>query len=1086
MNKQIIKRCVWRKLLLSVCACVCTLSLFAQQKTVTGVITDENGQPMPGATVQIKGGMQGVVSDANGRYAITVSGPTVLVFSFVGYAAQEVVVDGQTAVNIKLREQAMDIEEVVVIGYGTKKKLNLTGAVETVEVKALETRQAPTVSQLLQGLSPAMTLSISGTGGFQPGASMEIDVRGIGSINGGAPYVIVDGMPGDLNGLNPSDVESISVMKDAASSAIYGGKAAYGVIIVTTKKGSKSNKINVTLNTNYIVAMPQNMPSMLDSYTYSRMLNEAGVNGGGPPFSNDHIERMILFQNEDWDALKNTMNWPDGATVFGAYPDIGEIWNGDKDYANNDWFKIWLKDRTFNQKHDLSISGGTEKASYYFSLGYYDQNGMAAFTPDDFTRLNLTGTMQAALTDWMDFSWSTRVNNSARITNFSGTDIYSLNISRSYPFRAVYDGYGNYKHTVNQVRNQGTNNSKTIDTWHHFKLEIRPLKNWRINADFGYNYFTRKHEMPVYLLYNYTVSGNEPVPMAGSTSQVNKSQSDNRYWTSNVYTTYDLKVARLHTLSVMLGSQYEKRLNNQLIGRKADMIYAGVPSLQTATGTQIAEEVLSNEATLGFFSRIMYDYDQKYLFESNMRYDGSYMFRRGNKWGFFPSFSAGWNVHRESFWEAAAPYVNTLKIRASWGQLGNQRAGANLAPYTDLERIPISGGRVSWLFGGNSIYGYSSTPGLVNKRLTWETATTTDLGMDLTFLKSRLSLMMDIYDRTTTNMVGPTEAMPGVLGASPPNSNNATLQTKGFELSVKWQDRLNNGLSYFVQATLSNNKSKVTKYNNPTGTLSTYYEGREIGEIWGYTVHDLFRTQAEVDDYLGNTDLSFIASQWNPGDVRYEDTKIDGRVDNGDNTVDNHGDLSIIGNSEPRYQYGLYFGLSFKGIDFSALFNGVAKRNLYFTSGAMYWGFAATWWDACLIEDHLDYFRDRPGDRYAGLYEGEANINAGAFFPRPYLNATQDNKNRNHANTRYLQDASYLRLQNVQLGYTFPVSLTGKIKIQSIRLYLSGENLLTFSKLPKGVDPVAPLGANRDSYSGLGRFTYGADRMFSFGLTITY
>lgn len=363
--------------------------------------------------------------------------------------------------------------------------------------------------------------------------------------------------------------------------------------------------------------------------------------------------------------------------------------------------------------------------------------------------------------------------------------------------------------------------------------------------------------------------------------------------------------------------------------------------------------------------------------------------------------------------------------------------------------------------------------------------------MDLSFLNNRLSATVDWFERRTIDMVGPSQAMPGVLGTSVPKENNSTLRTRGWEISLNWKHALENGLSYNLGISLYDYKSVVTKYFNPTGTLSTWYEGAEVGDIWGYTVNDLFRSQEDLDSYLSKVDMTHIAANWNTGDLKYEDINHDGKVNNGTNTIGNHGDLSVIGNDQPHYQYTINGGVSYKGFDFSMLWRGVAKKDMYFYRGSnIYWGFMGGWWESCLTPEHLDYFRDQPGSKYSGLYEGDANINTDAYWPRPYLNNTEEAKNKNHANTRYLQNAAYLRLQNVQLGYSFPRSITSKMHLEKLRIYFSGENLLTFSKLPSGIDPVAPVGFPTGGEffgtAGSGRLTYGADRIYSIGLTVTY
>ncbi|MDR0698975.1 MAG: SusC/RagA family TonB-linked outer membrane protein, partial [Tannerella sp.] len=943
-------------------------------------------------------------------------------------------------------------------------------------------RPSGNVSQSIRGLSPGMNFSLNSEG-FQPGADMSITVRGVGSLNGGSPYVLIDGFPGDMNLLNPDDIASISILKDAAASAIYGARAPYGVILITTKNGKKNEKFKATYSGQMMINSAQKLPTPLDSWTYTRVQNEAGRNMGGTPFSEDVIDRIIAFQNQDWNLLRQLIpNYPAEADITsGAYPN-GNTWDSAQNgFANNNWWDIYYGN-SVNQKHDISLQGGGERASFYFSGGFLDQNGIVNYGPDNFRRINLLGKVNIAIADWWDFSYETRFSQKNRErSSYWNNGGYGSMLTYTtrwvYPFSPLYDGWGNYAHaSMIPYLLSGTERVKNLDHWNNFKTVIRPLKGWSINADFAYNAQSHNNSNTHLSAWEYHVD-NTPFAL-GETKPTNlaKTKYDNYYWNTNIFTTYEFDINREHHFSAMAGMQFEKGTSDQIWGYKTDLIVEDVPSFQTATGTAQLSESLGHNATQGYFGRINYNFREKYLLEANIRYDGTYVFREGKRWGLFPSASVGWNLHKESFWTAVEPYINTLKIKASWGQLGNQKVN----PYTDLELIPIQTGKLGWIFspGGSRRIGYTSAPGIVNRNLTWETSTTRNLGLETSFLENRLSANIDLFERVTTDMIGPSEARPGVLGASVPNTNNATLRTRGWEVSLSWRHSINRELSYFLNLNLSDYTSVVTRYNNPTGTLSTWYEGREVGEIWGYTVNDLFRTQAELDAYLATTDLSFLGSTWRTGDVKYENINGDDKVNNGTNTVSDHGDLSIIGNDQPHYITGLTLGLNYRGFDFSTLWTGVLKRNTWFGSnGNLYWGFNASWWEGNLQTRNLDYFRDEPGTKYYGLYEGDANINTDAWWPRPYLNGSQQNKNVNNANTRYLANSSYLRLSNIQLGYTLPRSLLQKLHLDRVRVFVSGENILTFSQLPAGIDPEIPNGATA---------TYGADRVFSFGITVSY
>lgn len=1069
----------------------------AQQKTVSGKITDDFGLPLPGVTIVIKGTIQGTVTNADGNYSLSnILEDATLVFSFVGMKTKEVLVGNQTSINVTLEVDAIGIEEVVAIGYGTQKKINLTGAVDVISNEKLASRQAPNVSQLLQGLAPSLNFSINNNYGFQPGAAMNITIRGMGSLNGGSPYILIDGVPGDINLLNPEDIESISVLKDAAASAIYGARAPYGVILVTTKTGDKNEKISVKFSSNLMINTPMPLPEMADSYTWARVLNEAGTNAGGRPISDATVDRMIAFQNEDWDYLKQSMpDWPEGATNFGAYPQ-GNVWNGaNLNYANTNWWDIYYGN-SVNHKENLSVSGGTEKASYYLSLGYIKQNSVIQFGTDFNERANVMGKFEFAISDWWDVIYEPRFSKNTRerpnMTQRESGDYDHMlrHMLRAYPWTPIYNGWGSPEEGGDYMSEShipsimsGTDRDEVNDYWNSFKTEIRLTKSLKINADFSHNNYSRILTQVDKTAYIQNVD--KTYSPFGTTvpSQYEQTHYQNNYWTTNIFATYNLNFKEIHNLLFMAGAQFERGNNVQMSGFKTDLIYQDVPSLRTATGSSILTQYLSHRATQGYFARFGYNYKDKYMFESNVRYDGSYVFSEGNRWGFFPSFSLGWNVNKESFWNVPEEIISSLKIRGSWGQLGNQ----NVPPYGDLALIPINTGKLNWIFnsGQTRPVGYTQAPGIVNRNLTWETATTTNLGVNIGLLNNRLQADFDLFERLTTDMLGPSEAKPGVLGTNVPNANNASLQTRGWELNLNWKQSITNDFSYFVNMNLGSYKSIVAKYFNPTGTLSTWYAGREVGEIWGYTVNDLYRTQEELDAHLAETDLSFIASSWRTGDVRYEDTNNDGKVNNGNNTLDNHGDMSIIGNSEPKLQFGLSSGFEYKDFDFSMLWSGIAKKDFYFTESAVfYWGIMRMWWDSNIdaSSDRLDYFRDTPGTKYYGLKEGEANINTDAFWPRPYLNSTQDRKNRSHANTRYLANAAFARLQNIQVGYSLPKSIVSRIKLQNVRLYFSGENLLTIDALPKGIDAAALRGFNALS----GAAAYGADRTYSFGISVTY
>ncbi|WP_339867372.1 TonB-dependent receptor [uncultured Algoriphagus sp.] len=1053
--------------------------------TITGKIVDAEGYPLPGATVTVQGTTRGTVTDGDGNYTISADEGATLQFSFIGYATQTVVIGNSNVINITMTEDAQSLSEVVIVGYGTQKATNLTGAIDVVDGKMIESRPSPSVSQLLQGTSPGLTFSV-GNNGFQPGANLGVQIRGMGSLNGGGqPYIVIDGIPGDMNRLNPDDIESISILKDAAASAIYGARAPYGVIVITTKSG-KNQDLRVSYSGNVSVATPQNLPSMVNSLTFAKAINEAGVAGAGGRFFRDEIvDNIIAYQAGDYEFLRSRPNFPQDATYFETTPNLNNQnqWGFNQfGNSNRDWFDEYYG-TGFIQKHDLTLSGGNDKTAYYFSAGLFGQNGVLNYGTDTFDRYNVMGKITTSITKNWDFTYQPRFSKQIReLPNMDRQGSYDLifhQIARTMPTNALYDGYGNImiQSKIPWVNDAGTDRTETTENWQNFSSDFRPIEGLTVHGDFAFRNVDQFYQSKELTVYDHLVD--QTVIPSGNTvpSNYRATHYSNIYWTTNIFTSYEFKAGEKNNFKVLAGTQFERTKLRNLSGYRTNILVQDVPSLNTSDGEIQMTEGLLTYSTQGYFGRFNYNFDEKYLFEANARYDGTSRFKEGNKWGFFPSFSVGWNLDKENFWESIQPVVNKFKVRGSWGELGNQ----NVDPYLDLLLIPLSGNAVNWIFeqGGSRPIGFAGTPSLVSNSLTWETARTLDIGADMSFLDNRLKVVFDYFERTTYDMIGPVQPAPGVLGSAVPQTNNATLRARGWESSINYGHTTNSGFTYNVGFNIYDSKAVVTKYSNPEGVLSTWYEGREQGEIWGYSADGLYQTQEEIDTYTSQVDLSDLTGlAWNTGDVKYLDTNGDGKVDNGSNTLDDSGDLHIIGNSTPHFQYGLNLSAAYKGFDFSLLVRGVARRDLWFGSGEnMFWGFR-TGNQSTLTDYHLDYFRDQVGDTYTGLVEGEANFNTDAYFPRPYINNGQNDKNR-ITSTRYLQSGAYMRIQNVQLGYSFPRPLLDKMKISNLRVYFSGENLFTFSSLPDGIDPVAVGG----SY-GVGK-TYGADRIFSFGLKIT-
>ena len=1034
-----------------------SVAVLQQQKgiTVSGNIKDDTGFPLIGVNVVIKGSNQGVITDVDGNFSMEdVPSSAILRFSYIGY--QPIEMKAQESIMLVMHEDNEKLEEVVVVGYGTQKKVNLTGAIEVVDGDRLKNRPSTNVSQVMQGTVSGVNFSY-GNSGSEPGAKLNLQIRGQGE-----PYVLIDGTVGDLNMIDPNDIENISVLKDAAASAIYGARAPYGVVIITTKSGKREEKIQVDFSANVAFTKPIRKPRMVDSYTFVRAMNEFHDNQGESRlFAEETIDRIIAYINNP--SLPETVPDATNSNQWATYL----LANG-----NNDWIDVHFGSGVRNQEN-VSIKGGGKDLAFYLSAGHAYEKGILNFGKDTYRRINFNAKLDLSLTKWWKLSSNTRVVQSTRENpNYDDEGDYDMmihQIFRTQPnqFLKSPNGYYSRLSRIPMIE-AGSDKTITRGILQRFATDITPLKNWTISADYSIDFPYTSFTSNNLTAYEDLVDGSLSAIPTTVPSYVNKYKSHTMYNSLNVYTSYKFDLKDKHHFTAMLGFQQESNSYDYLSGLKKELITPEVPSISTATGEMQTTDDLTHWSTQGYFARLNYDYMGKYLLEVNARYDGTSKFTKDHRWGIFPSFSLGWNISHEKFWEPVSPYVNTLKLRTSWGSLGNQ----NVDAYQDL---PLLGTEMNleWILNGKRP-AYTTAPNLINPVLTWESSKTVDVGADLGFFNNRLQITADYYQRLTFNRLGPAQALPAVLGADIPKENNSELRTRGWDLSFTWRDKVSNDFSYSVTAMLFDYKSVVTKYNNPTGILTTDYEGKTIGEIWGYETVGLIRTQEDADRINQSKSQNFINAQvWRTGDVMYRDLNNDGLINNGKNTVSDHGDLRIIGNNTPRYQFGITLSADYKGFDFMAFFQGTAKRDLWLT-GNMFWGFN-NWNQTTLFPHHLDYYRDAEESTYSGL-----GVNTDAYYPRPYSQSSLYKKNQ-QIQTRYLQNGAYLRLKNLQLGYSIPQTVLKKVGLQKSRIYCSAENVLTLTKLPVGFDPET---ANLGKY-GNGKSMFSL-AVLSFGLNVSF
>lgn len=1060
-------------------------SIVQQNETCTGVVNDAMG-PVIGASVVVKGTTNGVITDFDGNFTLTnVKKGDVIQISFIGYKTEEIVWDGKP-MNVTLIEDTQALEEVVVVGYGSQKRVNVTGAVATITADDINNRPVASAAGALQGADPSVNLNFS-SGTMD--SDYSINIRGVASVNGGSPLVLCDGMEVSLNQINPNDIESISVLKDASASAIYGAKASSGVILITTKSGKNSEgKVNISYNGRF--AWRNNTTStdfITTGYDHVNIVNKFYQTYQGKlmwGYTDDDLAMLEARKNDKtehpdrpWAVEKN------GKLYF---------------YSNFDWYDYFYKETRPEHEHNLSITGGNEKVNYFVSGRYLDQSGIFNIYNDKYKNYSFRGKLNAQLFPFMRLSSNVNFN----YTNYKYAGYYDEQMTihslqsnvnsavmpytpdgqvvqyvntmtgANSPLGASHAGFL----TANEARNSRGNKDFIISN----QLDIDITKDLVLTASYAYRYRNRtnnRRSMPFDYLDK---SGSVKTFTSGSiTDYYQEIHGNINRHSINVFGTYTHTWKDSHNFKAVAGMQYEDHRTTELNVKKNDLLSKDLSSMSVATGDAIVTEEISQYRTLGYFARANYDYMGKYLLEVSGRFDASSRFAAADRWGFFPSASLGWRMSQENFWEPLNDWWNDSKLRFSVGSLGNQQ----VANYAYFDKI-YTDNVMSYTFDGNNKANYSSVSAPISSNLTWETVTTYNWGLDLGFLNNRLTASMDYFIRETKDMLTHSLTLPSVYGASTPKENCADLRTNGWEVSLRWNDNFKlagHKFGYGVTATLGDYKSKITKFNNPDKLISDYYEGMTLGEIWGYQVDGLFATdeeaaayQAQINDKAVNNRVynSKKENKLMAGDVKFRDLDGNNIINEGSGTVADSGDKRIIGNSLPRYSYSLRLDGDYRGFDFSAFFQGIGKCDWFPTTYAYdFWGPYSFPSLSFIHEDFLD-----------NCWSEE---NPDGYFPRQRGYQSYDGGSLSVPTDRYLQNAAYLRLKNVTVGYTLP--LKKKNVIQSLRIYFTGENLWYTSplkKYSKTVDPeMATASASYNSGSGVG---YGFSKTFSFGIDVKF
>jgi TonB-linked SusC/RagA family outer membrane protein len=1034
---------------------------------VKGTITNENGEPLSGVSLQIKGTTIGAITNDKGEFNIKApDANSILVVSFVGYEQQEIPIKKAGIINIVLKPSRIGMEEVVVVGYGTENRDKVLGAVTQVGTEAFHNKSVGTSAQALQGVIPNLNITF---GDGQPGRSASFNIRGFNSINGGSPLILIDGVPGDINLIAAEDIEKVTVLKDASSAAIYGARASFGVILITTKSG-QSGKINIRYSNNLGISSPLSTPQILmDPLATAEIQNEAWKNYIG---SDNATLLKVIDQIKSWQAD----------------PSIPDLALGNGEYISGsptDWYGMLFKKQQTFSDHYLSISGaGANGLKFYLSGGIHDQDGAYKVATDNYKRYNFRSKLNYDVNKWLSFydyaNFEDNIYNSPNKFVTGGYNIYRFLSQFASPYEVVKAADGEYSIggmlAFGQLEKGGRSNAerKNLNNTAGFQIDL--VKNrLRINGDYSTLWSLYRADQQYKSLY-YSQKPGRIVKYSNPNSYAS-SYSEGFLTTINLYATFDQSFGD-HHVKVIGGFNQQEDKYHQFIASRTNNMIDGLASLNLTDGVADVGDDQYQWATRGYFYRVGYDYQRKYLIEFNGRYDGTSRFPSDHRFGFFPSAAVGWMVSKEKFFKPILPYVGSLKIRSSYGSLGNQQVGV----YSYINSLGIK--QSSVILDGIQP-DVTSAPALVAGNLTWERVGTVNLGTDVSLLKDRLTGSFDWYERRTKDMLVAGQALPAVLGTGAPKTNSADVLVKGWEVSLKWQDQLtvlNKPFEYHMRFVISNNKGVITRYdNNPNNVLSDYIPGQELGTIWGYKTLGFFQTD---DEYLTSPDQSRVGEivylgSGHPlaGDLKFADISNDGqgdgKIDNGKNTLEDHGDLMKIGNSNIQYPYSFDFGFSWKNFDVSVFLQGIGKHDFWpGNESAYFWGPYNRWNNPVYKHIYNNYWTPE---------------NTDAYFPRlRAYTALKGSRELTVAQTRYLQNAAYLRLKSLIVGYSFPKKWLNQLDINNARFFVSAQNLFTWTKLNSAFDPEA-INDDPDTGTTNGRgFVYPIQKTLTAGIEISF
>ena len=1050
-----------------------------QKRRIKGNVSDAKGEPIVGATISEKGGTGGTITDINGDFTLELTPGNLVTVSYVGFKPQTV--KPTEGMHVTLDEQTRGLDEVVVIGYGTKKKANLIGAVSTVGAEELKDRPVTNLGQMLQGQVPNLNISF-GTG--TPGESATLNIRGKTSLtNSGAPLVLIDGVEGSIDRINPNDIESVSVLKDAASAAIYGARAGFGVVLITTKS-NKDGQAHINYNGRFSFSAPTTKTDFMTvGYDVARLVDEFNTATTGSSYSELNADDYKMLEERRYDMTENPARpWAVVSQNDGLY----------HYYGNFDWYNYIFNFSQPTWNHNLSVNGGTEKMNYMISGGMNDHDGLYALSTDKYSTRTLMAKFNAEVTPWLkvfstaslfkskykqagyDYEDGGNVANLAFHAmpwivpvNPDGTNVYILPNSNNKPA----DGFAAMLRTGNGFTQVG----KTEQTY-AIGAVLKLMEGLELTGKITYRNYA-KEKLARSASFVYARKPGQELTANGwpFNNRLKDGRDTYENYVYDFYANFHRTFANVHNVSAVVGTNYERGHYKFVEPSGRDLTSEVLNDLSLSTGEKSVKSSQNEFALMGYFARLSYDYAGKYLVEANMRYDGTSRFPRNHRWGFFPSLALGWRISEEAFFEPVRPTISNLKLRASVGSLGNQITDNSAKfnnntfyPYMRLITLKPTT-NLNYIFD-NAQAVYASLGAPTSGSLTWETIVTQNAGLDVGLFNNRLSLVLDVYSRTTKDMLAAARALPAVYGYNAPYENNGELRTNGFELVVGWNDKFNlagKPFYYGVNLTLADSKTKITKFKgNESKVLGQDYEGMEWGEIWGFRIKGIYQSDQEAINR--GVDQSFLGTRFTDkaGDLIFDDVDDSKKIDIGKGTLDNHGDLVRIGNSTPRYHYGITVNMAWMGFDFSMFWQGIGKQNIYpGGNNMMFWGPYARAYSSFI-----------PKDFPAKVW---SESNRDAYFPRPVADLARSYA-MSKPNDRYLQDLAYCRLKNLTFGYTLPKSLTKKAYLEKVRVYFSGENIFITSKLKSDyLDP------EQMTYDSNGR-VYPFSKTFSFGLDVSF